>query len=152
MLFEEDEDFHLNAATGLYEKIITIPRRIFGLDTIKVVAANDQGRELEAEVKILVTIPPSTVLTALRMDEDQRILYARVGERDELSVYGRFSDGIERDVSSAFMGTAYTSSDEKVVTVDVDGLVTSKGPGTAQITVRNGRLELTVEAVVKPKP
>lgn len=74
----------------------------------------------------------------------------RVEAKRKLHVFGRFSDGIERDISVG-LGTTYTSSDDKVATTDANGLVTARGAGTAKITVKNGKFDLTVDVVVKAK-
>jgi DNA-binding cell septation regulator SpoVG len=135
-----------------YDFEFKIPPQYLGVLRITARGKTTDGRILEAEVQILVTLPPSVVLEGIRVRDDQKTLFMRVGSKRPVDVYGQFSDGIERDVSSPFMGTTYTTSNEKVATVDANGLVTAVGPGTARITIKNGKHELTVEAIVKAKP
>jgi uncharacterized protein YjdB len=71
-------------------------------------------------------------------------------ETRQLRVYGKYSDGVARDISSSASGTTYTSSDENIVTVDTEGRISSQSVGTAKIVVRNGNFSSQIEVVVKP--
>ena len=111
-----------------------------------------------AEVTLIVILPPTTVLQGIEVERHNLFLTkvpagthgAHFYETEQLRIKGQYSDGVTREVSSS-MGTAYTSSDEKVATVDAEGMVTAHAPGTAHITIKNGGHELTVEAIVKEK-
>jgi hypothetical protein len=104
------------------------------------------------EVTVLITLPQTVTLRGMRVDDDQRTLFFRtVGDSTGLRVVGRFSDGIDRDISVGF-GTAYTSSDEAVVTADTGGMITARGVGTARIKVTNGEHVVSAEVVVKARP
>jgi hypothetical protein len=135
-----------------YEFEFTIDPVFTGADTILVSGKLPNGGIVEAEVQILVTLTPSVVLEGIRVDRDQETLFMQVGSKRKIYVDGTFSDGVVRDVSSTFMGTTYTTSNEKIATVDANGLVTATGPGTAKITIKSGKHELTIEADVESKP
>jgi hypothetical protein len=80
------------------------------------------------------------------------MFFSKLIENDQIYLKGVYSDGVVRDVWSASSGTTYTSSDEKVVTVNPDGLVTARGPGKARITALNGGKKLFLDAFVELKP
>lgn len=135
-----------------YELEYTIDPKFTGEDIIVASGKYPNGNTVEAEVKILVTLPSSVTVTGIRVRDDQKYLFmSRIPEDEKIRVYGQYSDGVERDVSSSAAGTTYTSSDEKIATVDANGLVTAVAPGTARITIKNGKNEITVRVDVKPK-
>jgi len=103
-------------------------------------------------ISIKVILPPNITLQQLQSFTGNRLFFSRLNENHQIYLKGIFSDGVKRDVWSASTGTTYNSSDEKVVTVNSDGLVTAKGPGKASITAVNGDKELFLYAIVKPKP
>ena len=59
------------------------------------------------------------------------------GATAQFSVVGQFSDGSEADLTSA---VTWLSSDNRVVTVDGEGLATAVGPGFATIGARTSTL------------
>ncbi len=74
-----------------------------------------------------------------------------LGKVVELPVVGIFADGVVRPIRLQTTGTTYLSSDEKVVTINPDGLLRLVGNGTARITAKNRRKEATLEVVVEVK-
>jgi hypothetical protein len=68
--------------------------------------------------------------------------------QEQISVYGLYSDGIKREIARAVDGSTYSSSDEKIVTVSIDGLATAVGLGKAKITVRNGSFKTIIDVLV----
>ncbi len=72
-------------------------------------------------------------------------------DAERLRVYAMYSDGVERDVSSASASTTYKSSDETVLTLSADGLMTALKPGQVQITITNGDKKIVKNATVLPK-
>lgn len=106
---------------------------------------------VESQLQILVTLPSTVTLLGMRVRDDQKYLFMDTGGKRKIRLYGQYSDGIERDVSSSATGTTYTSSDEKIAVADSNGLVTAVAPGTAKITIKNGKNEITVVVDVKPK-
>ena len=118
--------------------------------TITALSEND---DLVTLTRTITVAPPSNLsLNDIRIRDDQKkLFFFAAGDSYQLRVTGQFSDGVERDVSGGF-GTTYTSSDEDVVTIDANGLVTAQRVGTAKIKVRNREFALTVEAIVEASP
>ncbi len=79
-----------------------------------------------------------------------------IGSKARVYVTGRYTKGIEADLTSSTVGTLYASSDERVVSVDAEGNVESTGLGTAVVTASNGGVSTFVDFVVedpeKPLP
>ncbi len=59
------------------------------------------------------------------------------GEKLQLKVMGILLDGTHRDVTARACGTVYLVTDEHVITVSPDGLVTASGTGKAWVQVSN---------------
>lgn len=59
------------------------------------------------------------------------------GEMAQLKVIGTLLDATRQDVTAGACGTEYWVSDERVVTVSADGLVTARNPGAAWVQARN---------------
>ncbi|HXM71270.1 MAG TPA: Ig-like domain-containing protein, partial [Thermoanaerobaculia bacterium] len=70
------------------------------------------------------------------------------GETVNLRVIGTLRTGGDKDVSAGACGTVYTVSDERVLSVSPDGLVSAHASGKAEVTASNehqeDRLTLTV--------
>jgi hypothetical protein len=140
-----------------FEMKLEIPREFTG--TVKFEADGFIGQKpnqtitTSAPVTILIALPSNVTLQGISIDDSQeKMFFFSIGDSTKLGVGGLFSDGVERDVSSSLMGTTYRSSDEKVATADANGLVTARGVGRAKITVKNGKFEETVDAIVKARP
>jgi hypothetical protein len=127
-------------------------------NNLVITAADRNGNSVRLNGQVLVRLPGHIVLNSLKVD-NYKTLYKRLSstsdsvqrsETRQLRVYGKYSDGVERDISSATAGTTYTSGDEKIVTVDNEGRISSQNVGTANITVRNGTKSAEVRVVVKP--
>jgi hypothetical protein len=69
-------------------------------------------------------------------------------DQEQIAVYAVYSDGIKREISRAVDGTSYSSNNKTVVKVSADGLATAVGPGTANITIRNGSYKAVIDVLV----
>jgi hypothetical protein len=69
------------------------------------------------------------------------------GIKGYLSVTGVFEDGARVDLKESSK-TIYTSDAPKVVTVDPKSIVNPLAPGSAKITVGNGKAKVEVPVVV----
>ncbi|MEO5657202.1 MAG: Ig-like domain-containing protein [Nitrospiria bacterium] len=103
-----------------------------------------------AELNLVADLPSFITLKSLRVRDDQRMEFIRVSRTRTLYVYGQFSDGIERQVSSSALGTTYQSTDATIATVDSEGMIAAKSVGKTTITVKNGSAQLKVEVHVLP--
>lgn len=156
MLLAEDEDFQWNPLTGFYEKTIKSSVKKPGPKKIQVTAMDNQGNVYQAEVEVIVILPPSVTLQGIKVERTRLYLTkvpegtkgAHFYETKRLRVKGQYSDGVERDVSNSATGTTYISSDEKITTVDTTGLVTAVGTGKAQITIKNGDKQVIIDVAV----
>jgi len=103
-----------------------------------------------AELNLVAVVPSTIILKSLRVRDDQRTLFMRPSWAEKLYVYGQFSDGIERQVSSSTLGTTYQSADATIAMVDPEGMIAAKSVGKTTITVKNGSAQLKVEVNVLP--
>ena len=143
-----------------YQYVFSIDKDFIGTETILANARLDNNKVIEARVDIQVVLPSNIALAGIRTGPNPVCLYKmpqnsnpndiRIFETKSMAVSGTYSDGIKREITGSTSGTTYTSSDEKVVTVDKEGKVTAQGLGKAKITVRNGKFSAMVDVVVKP--
>lgn len=149
-----------NSLTSLYTYTFTMPSDIQGYyDRIVVIGVDKSGNEVELKRRVFVKIPPNIDLQSIEVDQYKTLYKLPDGsppqdiqriESRQLRVYGKYSDGVERKLTSSALGTTYTSSNETVVTVDKEGKIIAQGIGKAKIWVRNGNFNATVDVVVKP--
>lgn len=148
-----------NTVAGEYKETIEIPKDALGNVAITVLAVDQTGREVELQRNIIAKLPPNVVLQSISVNKKFMLLYKlpagsaqediqRIESR-QLSVSGVYSDGVERELTAGASGTIYKSSNEKVVTVSLDGKVTAQGFGNTTITVKNDKLSAKVDIVVK---
>jgi hypothetical protein len=98
---------------------------------------------------------PSLPITLIveRADEPVRLevypptIRLSPGHKGFLSVTGIFADGEKVDLKEAST-TTYTSDTPRVVTVDPKSVVNALAPGTAKITVSNGKANVEVPVVI----
>jgi hypothetical protein len=83
----------------------------------------------------------------VRLEIYPPIVRLQQGRKGFLSVTGVFADGEQVDLKES-TGTIYTSDSPKVVTVDPKSVVNAIGPGSAKITVSNGKAHIEIPAVV----
>jgi hypothetical protein len=105
----------------------------------------------QAEVTVRVVLPPSIILQGLQVHEDQETLFMRVGAKEKIYLYGQFSDGVKRNISSSATGTMYQTSDARIATVDTEGLVTAIAPGKAVIITKNGNRQIQIGVQIKAR-
>jgi Big-like domain-containing protein len=101
---------------------------------------------------IPVESKPITIVVE-RADEPVRLevypptMRLQVGIKGYLSVTGVFADGQQVDLKESSK-TIYTSDTPGVVTVDPKSFVNPLAPGSAKITVSNGKVKVEVPVVV----
>lgn len=134
-----------------FEHTITVPLDALGPMGIGVLALDKTtGRLLNADVTVLVSLPPNVNLQRMDADPDQIILFG-VDESTKIHIYGIYSDGVKRRLESSLVGTTYQTSDPRIAAVDTEGLVTAVSSGKAVITVKNGNKQLQIQINVKAK-
>ncbi|MBI5101637.1 MAG: hypothetical protein HZB33_07385 [Nitrospirae bacterium] len=143
-----------------YREEIEIPRdETTGIIDFEVLAYDNSGNKVKLTRNLFVKLPPNVALNGIEVDNYEVIYKLASGstvqniqdiETTKLNVKGVYSDSVKRKMTASAMGTSYSSSDEKVVTVSPEGKVAAQGLGTATITVRNGKFRANVKVVVKP--
>ncbi len=135
-----------------YDFEFQIPTNFLGSLRISAAGKTSAGNILKDEIHIQVVLPSSVRLRSILVDSSPVILLLEPehSRTKTLTVSGRFSDGVEREVTT-FPGTTFQSSNEEIVTVDGNGLMQAVGAGDAEITVRNGELKAVRDVIVKQK-
>jgi hypothetical protein len=100
--------------------------------------------------EVMFRVEPEATLTGLQAEVPVRFNQT-LGEVRFLSVRGKYADKVMRDLTPGHTGTAYRSSDDKVVRVNPDGRVQAVGRGNADIAVKNHTREITIPVVVNPE-
>ena len=116
--------------------------------------------------EILVNVEPGAALATIEFETDKPLQLGRTGQSSafghvdslgkifELPVVGEFADGVTRRISSPASGTAYQSSNPKVIRVLPHGLLQIVGNGKTVLTVTNrgkqASLDVTVEVNEEP--
>lgn len=147
--------------TNDYRETMTISSNTMGNFDFNVYAYNDDsGKSIKVTRNILVKMPQDAVLLSIMVSNEIMVVRKvppdiivddiQQIETRPLSVAGVYSDGVTRLITSSAMGTTYSSSDEKIVTVDSEGRVRAQGIGEAKITVHNGNYIAEVEVIVQP--
>jgi hypothetical protein len=122
-------------------------------------ATADDAFASTAALHLKSTLPSTAKIQSLRADSDFNPIFFSIKKdmssgnyiqkTSELRVYAKYSDGIERSASSASTGTTYSSSDEKILTIDANGLMAALSPGKVKITIKNGDYMIVLDATIK---
>lgn len=133
-----------------YECQLTIPLGAPSHGRITAIASVSNAQGLVSQ-PVNITIKTRANLLGLRVNDDQRTLFLRVGNNRALAIYGQYSGGVERHLEEPESGTTYETSDPKIITVNARGVVSGVAPGKAFITVKNQGKELQIKVQVEPK-
>jgi len=147
-----------------YSYSLTIPKYLSGhIDDLIVIASHVSGNVTELRRGIFVKLPSNVVLQSIvagdagddfvsmrKMPDGSNATDVERYETRQLTTYGRYSDGVNRELTSSASGTTYSSSDETIVKVNSEGKMAAQGLGKAKITVKNGNYSATVDVIVKP--
>src|SRR5579859_4345648 len=77
---------------------------------------------------------PGPKLVSLRVSPEDEIFLTSPGQKQQLKVTGRYSDGAEKDLTSE---VNYTANDADVVSVDAAGTITVRKSGETAVMVRS---------------
>ena len=114
---------------------LSIPNDAVGSMLILALGKDRSGNMHTDEIKIIVR--PTASLESLDLEPSAVRFSGLTGLQQQVTVNAMYSDGVQRDVTSAETGTSYHSDNPNVVTVDEDGLLEVQGNGEALITVTN---------------
>ena len=147
---------------------LLVPKDGIGPMRLLAVAEISRGRLGTRSVfdEILVNVEPGAALATIEFETDKPLQLGRTGQSSafghvdslgkifELPVVGEFTDGVTRRISSPASGTAYQSSNPKVIRVLPHGLLQIVGNGKTVLTVTNrgkqASLDVTVEVNEEP--
>ena len=141
----------LSEHTPAFGGPLRVPKDGIGPMRLLAVAEISRGRLGTRSVfdEILVNVEPDAPLATIEFETDKPLQLGRMGQSSafghvdslgkifELPVVGEFADGITRRISSPASGTAYQSSDPKVIRVLPHGLLQIVGNGKTVLTVMN---------------
>lgn len=111
--------------------------------------------------EILVQVQPEAELTAIEFETDKPLILGRTGQSAsygqvdslgkifDLPVVGLFADGITRPIAHPSTGTAYRSSNDKVIKVLSGGMLQIVGKGLATLTVTNRGKQAALDVKVE---
>ena len=147
---------------------LPVPKTGIGPMRLLAVAEISRGRLGTRSVfdEILVQVEPNASLTTIEFETDKPLQLGRAGQSSAfghvdsmgkifvLPVVGEFTDGVIRRISSPASGTAYQSSDPKVIRVLPHGLLQIVGNGKTVLTVtnRDKQASLDVGVTVNDEP
>ena len=147
---------------------LRVPKDGLGPMRLLAVADISRGRLGTRSIfdEILVTVEPAAALTTIEFETDKPLQLGRTGQSSafghvdsmgkvfELPVVGEFTDGVTRRISSPASGTAYQSSNPKVIRVLPHGLLQIVGNGKTVLTVTNRgkQASLDVGVTVNDEP
>lgn len=141
----EGEGITLDDESAPFEWTTTIPEKASGEYSFYALALI--GTELIKSNTVDVKVMPNlSSLKSLAFDPgDTLVLYP--GGQEQLKLNGLFSDGLKRNLTSASVTTTYSKNSidgqtvqtgsSSMFDVTVDGLITAKQPGEAEVVVSN---------------
>lgn len=147
---------------------LLVPKDGIGPMRLLAVAEISRGRLGTRSVfdELVVQVEPAATLTAIDFETDKPLQLGRAGQSSafghvdslgkifELPVAGEFTDGVTRRISSPASGTAYQSSNPKVIRVLPQGLLQIVGNGKTVVTVTNRgkQAQLDIDVNVNDEP
>lgn len=136
-----------------YGGSLSVPPEAVGTMRLLAVAEVTGGRlgAREEFDEVLVRAEPSAGIASIEFETEKPWRLRTIGRVMEVPVVAQFDDGVLRRIAGRSAGSAYTSSDERVVSILPNGLLRIAGNGRATITVTNRGAQGTLEVVVKSR-
>ncbi len=136
-----------------YGGTLTVPSEAIGTMRLLAVGEVVRGRLTGSEEfdEILLQVQPQAELTGIEFDVEKPWRLDTLGKILETPVVGQFADGITRRIGGDSSGSAYQSSDERVVQVSPDGSVRVVGNGKAGIIVSNRGKQGVLNVLVRAR-
>ena len=135
---------------ALFVGTVTVPADALGRMRLLAVGEVVRGRMESHEEfdEVLLTVGTMAELEAVEFGVEKPWRLGPVGKRISVPAVGQFSDGVSRPLSGPGAGSRFRSSDEQVVSVDVNGVLQVTGEGRATLAVEHGGKIGTVELIV----
>ncbi|MBW1873411.1 MAG: Ig-like domain-containing protein, partial [Deltaproteobacteria bacterium] len=129
---EDDLIFRLNQS-GIID--VLSEARIVGKEAgnVRLLAAFE-GRETFTDINVRYA-----TLSGIRLNPD--LLEMEVGDYSQLEVIGDLSDGSEIDLTFGALGSNYSTGNQLVASVTIDGLVFALGEGETTVHVQHAEFE-----------
>ncbi len=142
---------------------LRVPPDAIGTMRLLAIGEVSQGRLGTRSVfdEILVKVEPEAELTSLDFETEKPLVLGRTGQAAtygqvdslgkifDLPVVGLFSDGVIRPLAHPATGTAYQTSNDKVVKILPEGLLQIVGKGQTTITVQNRGKQASLDVKVE---
>jgi hypothetical protein len=135
------------AETAPFNVSLRLPAEALGKSAIAAFAWDANGTV--GSTSVTVQAKTAATLQSLQVWPDTTT-FLTPKQTLQLSVGGKFSDGIIRDLTPIGLGSTYKSDNTKVASVGKGRLVKAKTAGAAAITVKNGSLSCQVPITVAP--
>lgn len=120
-----------------FSATFSVPANAFGTMRLTAMAFYSEAGFVDA-TPVTLPIQTSATLTSLSVLNGDAVIL-RPGHTRQLTVFGTYSDGTRRNLTSGSLGTRYAiSSIGLIASVGPHGLVTGLAPGNATVVVRNG--------------
>src|SRR5581483_2566429 len=120
-----------------------------------IIALSKEGQVSSSiELHLRSTLPSAMRLQSIDVEPNQGLLFLEPEtlRTKKIGVAGVYSDGVKRSIKGLSFGTTYQSDNEKVVTVDEEGILHAVGIGKAVITIKNGDRSAQTRIEVRAKP
>lgn len=133
-----------NDGTGVFTFQYPVPRGATGavkLGALGKTSDDSLAPPPLAEITINVSLANAGKIISMHALED-RISLSGVGETAQLRIYGTYTDGVEREITSTSFGTTYTlypgqPFNTEIIRVDDAGKITSVNAGQRSIVITN---------------
>jgi hypothetical protein len=130
---------------------LVVPADALGRMRLLAVAEVVSGRMESHEEfdEVILTVGTAAEVQAIEFGAEKPWRLAPVGKRISVPAVGQFSDGVSRPLSGPGTGSRFRSSDERVVSVDANGVLEVTGAGRATVAVENAGKAGAVEVIVE---
>ncbi len=133
--------------TAPFTMDLDIPVDVIGVLSLEALAF-DAEWNMAVATEVVVQIDVSASLTGIAFFDDTAFISIDLDPTYQAHVFGRYDDGVTRNLTSSELGTVYESIDPEIATVDAEGMVTGLSDGTATVRATNGPHTATTTVIV----
>jgi len=137
-----------NDGANRFKVVYPVPLNAIGTIKLSAFGKNSSGKFVgPTDITLVVNLADAGNVVSLRTLTQLAVL--KVGASEQMFVYGKYRDGVERDITATKFGTEYVVSpgrpaDTEIIRVDPLGKITALNPGRTRLTVRHKDLATTV--------
>lgn len=154
-LFTTDGKNSVVLKSSPYEAEFKVDTKYIGEDKVHASIKYMDGRLIDLEKNIKIVLPDGVILQSITNANNHAYVHDTDSTGDIGSLYGMYSDGIERKLPNIADPTLeYSSDDPTIVEVDNSGKLYSKKLGKTFITIKSGDVssKLPVKVYVTLEP